>query len=144
MSPTLCNPFKKNKIVPCSSLTKCNKKMPNKKMPNNSSLYDTTMVVSLSRDSSPYDSTVCDLTEDYYTKSKSSFESNINSSNYDNNTIEKIYVQQLDNEKRFKRLNFYIDRLDRDTKNKIDILYEIERKIDLYDLKFNKILHIRD
>jgi hypothetical protein len=156
MSPLLCNPFKKNsKIVP-SSPSKCNKtiqnkKMPNKKMPNNSSIYDTTDVESLSHNSSPYDSTVCDLTEDYYTKSnsnnksnsKSSFELNINSNNYDNNIIEKIYVQLLDNEKRIKRLNFYIDRLDKDTKNKMDILYEIQEKIDLYDLKLNKILHIR-
>jgi hypothetical protein len=122
-----------------------NKKMPNKKMPNNSSIYDTTVVVSHPYDSSPYDSTVCDLTEDYHTplRSKSSFEPNIKSGNYDNNTIEKIYVQLLDNEKRIKRLNFYIDRLDKATKNKMDILYEIEEKIDLYDLKLNKILHIR-
>jgi hypothetical protein len=122
MSPALCNPFKKNKIVPCSSPIK------NKKIPNNLSPYDS------------YDST-----EDYHTplRSKSSFEPNIKSGNYDNNTIEKIYVQLLDNEKRIKRLNFYIDRLDKATKNKMDILYEIEEKIDLYDLKLNKILHIR-
>jgi hypothetical protein len=165
MSPLLCNPFKKNSKIAPSSPSKCNKtiqnkkmpnkKMPNKKMPNNSSIYDTTDVESLSHNSSPYDSTVCDLTEDYYTpksksnsnsnsNSKSSFELNINSNNYDNNIIEKIYVQLLDNEKRIKRLNFYIDRLDKDTKNKMDILYEIEEKIDLYDLKLNKILHIRD
>jgi hypothetical protein len=46
--------------------------------------------------------------------------------NIKKHTIEKIYVQLLDNEKRIKRLNFYIDRLDKATKNKMDILYEIE------------------
>lgn len=66
----------------------------------------------------------------------------IKSDNYDN-TVEKIYVKLLDNEKRLKHLNFSIDRLDTDIKTKMDILYEIEKKLDLYDLKFNKILHIR-
>ena len=119
MSPILCNPFKKNnKIVPCLSPKKYTNQMLN---------Y-----------SNPYEST-----EEYQIPIKNINRKDIKLVNYDNNIIEKIYVQLLDNEKKFKCLNFYIDRLDRETKNKMDILYEIERKIDLCDLKFNKILHIR-
>lgn len=118
MSPILCNPFKKNnKIVPCSS--------------------------------PKYNNLISNYSKPDKTKEKNQFRPNITnpkkdikSDNYDN-TVEKIYVQLLDNEKKLKHLNFSIDRLDTDTKNKMDILYEIEKKLDLYDLKFNKILHIR-
>lgn len=121
MSPILCNPFKKNnKIVPCLSPKKYNKQIPTNLNPSNTN-------------KNPFHSNI--------THKKNIKPDNYD--NYDNNTIEKIYIQLLDNEKRLKRLNFYIDRLDEETKNKMDILYEIEKKIDLYDLKFNKILHIR-
>ena len=130
MSPIICNPFKKyNKIVPCTSVINCIPKL--KKQNETISIEQ--------RSSKP----IRNDHKNSFNQNKTYSEIKLNNNDNDNSIIESIYIQLSDNEKRLKRLQFYIDRLEKDSNNSMDMLYHIEKKIDLYDLKFNRILHIR-